>query len=548
MENLLDNLGYNTYILKTIRSVTECKKILLYNKNSFIGTRLNLYNLEDIFFDLLYDRNNNIPKDNCLIIERALEDPLDAPLIPFEYNCENERINGFNMIIYMDDNNYPTGYTEFINTQGKISEIIKIYLNFSIEVHQIILKLNNSLYKVRDRLPNNLIGSDINKFSSSKDIVSKIKRIPKDQRYTSHLSTFLGESNKANVFLSDRTLLNDNSMIKLNLLKDTNIFAGEEYSNFQIGYYGLDIVLYSWIYLDDSIGYYYKITSLITYEDYKHTHSYGENTYVDTIGRYDDLEKSKELLYCAGKYLVFRIYYNQYNSVMALFDTTTDSWIKLSEPNVIVDPLDEKMRIYELPKANTIQTYNTALDLFPDLINTYFDLNTYIRRTRELNLLKKFGDWFFIKGVINNSEIYIATCLSYSIYMSREEYLGSMVINNNTILINSDSDYYTIYHGICKKEYYTEKARCILSNSALHDVELDNKGIIHMCSELEDYYLDMYRKSEIAIIFKNDLVYDTILNSYRRQPLYTYNIPSNIIGSIDSIIFYIDQNNNINYM
>ena len=550
MENLLDNLGYNTYVLRTIRSVTECKKILLYNKNSFVGiqgySRLNLYNLEEIFFNLLYNRNTHTPDSHCLIVSRDLSDPIDAPNIPFEYDCRNTSTNGFNIIIYIDDNENPCGYTEFLNIQGRVSEVVKIYLKFNIDIGEITLELNNSLYKVRDRLSRDFIGTELNKFSSSENIVSRIKKMPKDQKYTAHLSAFLGSNNKSNIFLSDRSLLYSNLMTRLSLLKNNNnIFSGEVYSNFQIGYYGSDIVLYSWIYLNNSIGYYYKITSLITYNDYKHTHSTSSGECIDTIGRYNDLEVSKDLLYCAGKYLVFRVFYNQYNSVVALFDTSTDSWVESKEPNIIVDPLDEKMRVYEIPKANTIQSYDTAIELFPYLINTYFDFNTYIHRTRSIEILKKTGDWIFIKNSINN--LYMATCLSYLVYMTYDEYLRCIVINNNTILIDGEN-YHTIYHGIREKEYYTEKARCVVNNSILHDVELRNK-IIQMCSDNEELdYLELYKKSEVSIVFKDDIIYNTILNSYRRQPTYTYSIPQNIIGAIDSIIFYIDQNNNINYI
>ena len=94
MATLLDNLGYNTYILKTIKSVTECKKIIVYNKKSFRGdnnySRINLYNLTDIFYRVLCNINTSSGYDSrCLPLERDLPDPLLFREVPFEYVCGN---------------------------------------------------------------------------------------------------------------------------------------------------------------------------------------------------------------------------------------------------------------------------------------------------------------------------------------------------------------------------------------------------------------------------------------------------------------------------
>ena len=552
METLLDNLGYNTYVLKTIRSVTECKKILLYNRNSFISTdyysiyygKLNLYNLEDIFFELLYDRNNNTPRPPCIILQRDFSDPLDASNIPFEYNCSQNPI-GFNIIIYIDENNSPCGYTEFLNTQGRISKFVKIFLKFNVSIDGIDIKLDNYLYRIKDSLPDNFIGSGLNQFPSSLNVIEEENKLFKDQRYTSHLSSFLEKNNKSSIALCDRSFLPTKTITKISFLKDYNIFSGEEYTNFQIGYYGLDIVLYSWIYLNDDIGYYYRITSLITYEDYKYTHRTVDSI-VDSISVYDPNEISKELLYCAGKYLVFKITFNTY-SKMALFDTTIDSWVDLKESYFIVDPLDPSAVISELPKPSLIQSYKAALELLPSLTDIFLDVKEYIERPQNLEVLKKFGDWIFIK---DSNNIHIASCSYYSVYMTKEEYDSSIVINNNSILIDTNDSYYTIYYGDRRKTYLTEKVRCIKYGSSIHQSSLRGKIIEMSNDSLESEYLEYYKKSEIGIIYKDDLIYNTVLNSYRHQPVYSpYKVPSKIIGAIGGIIFYINSNNNnINYI
>ena len=535
----LDNLGYNTYVLKTIRSVIESKKILVYSKNSFIGvqnySRINLYNLEDLYFNLLQGN------EHCLEITRDLPNPEEFGTVPFVYNCNNLVISGFDVIIYLGNDNTPTGYTEFINTQGRISDYISIFLNFNITLDKITLELNNSLWRVKDRLEKNFIGKELNKYPSSQEVVSNFSKIPKNQKYTSHLSEFLCPINTSGIFLGYQTLLPSKEMITLGFIKDINIFDGETYSNYQVGYYQDDIVLYSWIYIDDSVGYYYRITSLLTQQIYKYTNQVGD-TVKDIIGKYNENEVSKDLLYCSGKYIVFRINYSNY-SIVALFDTSCDSWVKSSEPNVIVDPLDRTSKIYELPKSTLIQSERTILDIIPEVSDVFFNVSEYISTHQSLDIIKKVGDWF----VFRDSGFYIYSCPSMSVYMTKDEYDKCIVINNNTILILGDT-YYTLYHGPKRKTYYTEKARCLKGNYTLSDVEFYG-DTIKMCQDSEQpEYLEYYKKSEVAIILKNKPLYETILNSYRRQPLLTYGIPNNIIGAIGSVIFYLNQQNNLNYI
>lgn len=539
----LDNLGYNTYVLRTIRSVIECKKILVYNKNSFINDssigRINLYNLEDIYSRIKND-------SRCYPITRTLTDPDDYREVPFEYDCSNIYTNGFDVIIYVGNDDNPAGYTEFVNIQGRVSDYIRIYLYFEIDKNKITLELNNSLWRIRDTIPNKFIGKELNKFPSSQEVIDGILNIPKDQKYTSHLSEFLRPTNTSGIFLGSRTVLPSGSIVGIDFVKDINILDGEEYSNYQIGYYQDDIVLYSWIYLDDEIGYYYRITSLITQETYKHTVRVGYNVQ-DTIGRYNTSEISKDLLYCSGKYLVFRINYQTGRSEIKLFDTTLDSWVSTKEPNVIVDPLDKTSKIYEIPKAQDIQSINTILDIIPEVSDIYLDLNSYIQLRRSLDLVKKIGDWFVLKILQNNSTLYLFSCPSMSVYMSSDEYNKCIVINNNTLMILGEN-YYTVYHGPKKKIYYTEKAKCIVGNNILIDVDFFG-DTIKMCNDenLEEY-LNYYKKSEISIVLKNKPIYETILNSYRRQLLYSYEVPNNIIGAFGGIIFYMNQYNNINYI
>ena len=398
-------------------------------------------------------------------------------------------------------------------------------------------------------LPCNFIGNELSQFSESTNIKDRIDKMPKNQWYTNNMTSFLSSNNKSNIALGDSALLCTGDFFKINFSKNANIFTGEEYNHYQIGYYGSDVVLYSWIYLQDESELYYKITSLLTQRDYKYTHQVGD-TIVDAVGKYDPKEVSQELIYCAGKYLVFRITYSTYSKIV-LFDTTNDSWVNTKEPNPIVDPLDRKMTINELPKSSIIQSYSVALELFPSLSDVYFNLREYIERVGKLDILRKYGDWFFIKYrmELENKDFYLATCTSQTIYMTYEEYQNCIVINDNTLLIKTSDTYYTIYYGNRQKEYWTEKARCVKNNSTLHEISLRG-GTIYMSSDTEEpEYFEFYNKSEVAIVYSNDLLYNTVLNSFRHQPLYApYTIPSRIIGALGGLIFYINQNNNLNYI
>ena len=80
------------------------------------------------------------------------------------------------------------------------------------------------------------------------------------------------------------------------------------------------------------------------------------------------------------------------------------------------------------------------------------------------------------------------------------------------------------------------------------DLEVRPGVRIRFSSTQPRQYLDLYRKSEIAIVHKSELVFNSILDSFRHQPLYTYQVPKRIIGGLGNLIFYINQQNNINYL
>ena len=240
MENS-NNLGYTTHILSTIKSVTECKRILVYNRNSFINdpnySRLTLYNINEIFNNVLINSSNmsnNGYNNNCLLINRRIDDEEDMSNNPFPYVCNNLRTpNGFNIIIYLSNvDSSPVGYTEFVNTQGRISDLIDIYLKFDINGINLEILISNSLYKIEDTLTKDFIGTELNKYTSNFVIESDINNTLKDSKYTTHLSSYFNINCKDNIYLNDR-FLNSDKKITLLLLPDSELRSIITYQSFR---------------------------------------------------------------------------------------------------------------------------------------------------------------------------------------------------------------------------------------------------------------------------------------------------------------------------
>lgn len=537
-----NNLGYTTHVLSTIKSITECKKILVYNRNSFVSdlnyNRLTLYNLTEVFNNALVDEfntSNHGYNNNCLLITREDEEE-DMTNNPFKYICNNLRTpNGFNIIIYLSNvDSSPVGFTEFVNTQGRISERIDIYLKFKIRGLELELHLSNSLYKMRDSLEKNFIGTELNEYTSNFVIENDIKKIIKDSKYTTHLSSYLSKNSKNNIYLNDRFLNSNKNMIKLKLKNNYDFGLDIEFEKQQATYYRDDIVIYSWKIMDDKIK--YQIVSAINGQ------SYIQGDFYDIIDFYDSKVLSQDVLYCAGKYIAVKLVYKNTTKVK-LFDTENINWVETTEDNVVVDPFDREAEIYELPRSVSIQSLDTAYFLFPDLVNIYLDLDNYLDINKELEVFRKIGDWIIIKNKKDGKNFYIATNMFSVIYMTEDDYNNMIVINDSTLLINEET-YYIIYYGVRKKIYYTEKARSLNTGIGL---TIEPNGFKICEDEEAENYTELYNKKEIDIVFKDSDLLSSIFNQFRKRPLSKLTVPSNIVCAVGGIIYY-KENNKLSYI
>lgn len=535
-----DNLGYTTRVLSTIKSITECKKILVYNRNNFANdpdsnyVRLTLYNLEQIYNDVLvvgsgYD-------DRCCEITREIVDKEDITNNPFHYDCSNINTpNGFNIIIYLSNvDDSPVGFTEFINTQGRVSENIDIYLKFNINGLILDLHMSNELYSKRSLMTGDFLGTELNKYTSNFVIDKDIKNILKDSKYTTHLSSYLCENNKNNIYLNDRILNSDKEIIKLNLKNNYDFGLGPEFEKQQLTYYRDDIVVYSWKMNGNEVK--YQIVSAIS------GNSYIYDEFADTIHVLDSKVKKQEVLYCAGKYIVIKITYRNKTRIR-LFDTENMCWVDTKEDNVIVDPFDREAEIYELPRSVSISTKDSAYFLLPELVNVYLDLGDYISTYSELEVFRKIGDWIIIKNRRPGKDFYIATNMFSVIYMTKDDYDNMIVINNSTLLLKENT-YYVVYYGVRKKTYYTERARSLSTGIGL----TANENNIQLCNDDElEYYTELYNKKEICIVIKDSDLFSSIFDQFRKRPVSKLIVPSNIVGAIGGIIYY-KENNKLSYI
>ena len=538
MENLVIDPGYTTHVLGTIRSIIECKKILVFKKSSYDYPRLSLYNLDDFFRNYLMINNEDY-SHRCLLLTR---DNIDSDS-PFHYDClDNGRINGFDTIVYVSNiSNTPIGFTEFVNAQGNISNYIDIFLKFNIDSSVVEISLINSLYKIKNSSlikDKNFLGSELWNYTSSDIITKKIKDVYKSSKYTNHLSSYLSNVSKDNIYLNYGLINKNSESILLNLNKSTAL--GENFDNLEVGYLGDDLVVYAW-YVDNEDNINFLVTSLTKNMMYNISES------ITTIlPSYNESYSRTEILYFAGKYIVCALYKNNRSTyTIKLFDILKNDWLReTKEDNIIVDSQDQFTKIYELPDYRAISNFDFAIELIPSINDTFLDLKTYMEDNK-LNLYRKIGEWFIIKNTIESS--YIVTNMYCTIFMEPSDIEKLVVINNSALMLLED-DYYVVYYGTRQKEYKTERYKSKESGLSLLQEEFDF-GTIYFCNYEREVYENYYRNHEIEIVNKGSKLSDTIFNFYRRQPIIDcLEVPDNIIGAVGGIIFYRTLENTIKFI
>ena len=530
MENF--NKGYSTYILGTSNNASTSLEILLFNKSDWSSTlpKLSLYNLSKVYSQIMSSSDN---KKYLILSRETVEDT-------FKYNYKNGKILGFSVIIYISTvENSPIGYTEFLNVQG-IDNNIDINISFSSNISDTIdLELINSLGQLRNNTNTgkDFISQDKLYGYASKDIIiDESSRIDPYPRYTSHVYNLVNNP-EMNILLSNGAISGSKGCYRITLNNSINIDPySNSFENHQLGVYGGDIVLYSWS------GNKFSIHSLIKRTRFGNPYVYTTDNIdynvIDTLG------SNRKIFYFSGRFIVAIT--NDFLNNLSLYDIEKKLWIKPEYDNFFLDTLDSKSIIYSIP--NNITSYNIT-NYLPEINNTFIDLSEFSKYSN-IVILEKIGQWYVFKNKRSTIQDYnVYSCINKSLTIVRDKDIP-IVLNDSVIMlrtITDDLDYYTVYldSGI---EYVSELARSV--NSGV-DLEYDEElGIMFCNDDNSDLYRSYYREGKIRVINKKGGIFKTVLEGFRKGYLrdnVDKEVP-NIIGAFFGIIYYINEDNYLNYL
>lgn len=535
------NTGYSTYVIGTSNNAASSLEVVLYNKSDWTTSpklpKISLYNMSQVYSVII---NNEEGNTKYLRLTR------NSSSDPFVYDINNGVLeNGFTTILYISNvDNNPVGYTEFLSAQGTINSL-DIYTLFNSSVSDFIqLELNNSLGQLRNNSTVEKEFSDsetIYKYTPPSTVKEEIKFSPVYPRYTSHVFHVL--DNKYMNLKTDSGFVNtEYGAGKISLNNNVNIDPyGHNYTSHQIGFYGSDIVLYSWS------GDRYTIQSLIQRTRFDNPVIYTTESGLD-YNTFSDLGTARTILYFSGRFIVTMTI--DYPSSLELYDLERSMWIETKYSNFFLDTLDPRSIIRSTP--SNISTSNITTYI-PEIKNVFIDIDSLSLQTG-LCVVKKTGDWYVFRCRLSSIQDYfIYSCIDKSVYTMKSTE-SPMAINNSLLMIrtvdeNNDLDYYTIYcgQGI---EYYTEKARAAKNNGS---VTLDSElGILFYNGNDEETetYREYYKEGKIKVVHTKDGIFGSIFEGFRRG-YYNSELASSIpeiIATFYGIIYYIDSDRNLYYL
>lgn len=526
--------GYNTYIIGTSSNASSSLEIVLYNNSDYVDLpKVSLYNMSQVL---------SIVTESKTYLRLSRETPED----PFIYNIDNGVLrNGFTVILYISTiDSSPIGYTEFLKDQGTLNDL-NIYTSFNSSISDFLkIELNNSLSQLRNNSTVEKDFSDsetIYKYSSPEDINNNISTSSSYPRFTSHVYHVL--ENKQMSIKTDYGFINSElGAGKITLNTNINVDPyRHKYTDHQIGFYGRDVVLYSWS------GNMYTIQSLVQ------RNRFGNPIVYTTEGGLDynileDLGNTRKILYFSGRFIV-TITLN-YPSVLELYDLERNIWVEPKYSNFYLDILDPRSIVTSIPGNVSISNISTYI---PEIRNVFLNLDDFSAYTT-LSIIKKIGDWYVFRNRISvRQDFYTYSCIDKTVHTVKLVE-NPMAINNSLLLVRTvDStnnlDYYTIYYepGI---EYYTEKARASKSSGSL---ELDEELGILFCNnddEESETYREYYKSGKIKVIHSKDGIFGNLFEGFRRG-YYTSILDSenlNIIATFYGFIYYLDSLGNLNYI
>lgn len=487
----INKIGYSTHILGTVESVKSCLRIVLYDKYKISDgnnryKRISLYNIDEVY--------NLVKQGEYLELRR------DNRTEPFQYKHVNEKINGFNVIIYLNSEGFPIGYTEFTNTQGEKRDT-NIEINITAKVEDFSITLNDNLDKV-EYAEKSYLGTGLENYTGSKTAREKIKNSEQRKKYyTKFVSQ--AEHTRDSMFLDSGAVVETSnsglSFMKLGLERNLNYSPlGYNFTNFGTSYYGDDIALCAWNGID------YCISSLTQ------RNMFGDLiTYTKSGRGYFTLPSDEiKIEYSAGKYLVCSSSLGGINRVRA-FNTETRDWEKSNNLNVFIDPWDKTGKLYDIPSAIPVSDIYRYL---PELVNIYYDYkeNEYLR------VIRKVGPWFVLDVKVSGESLVLVTGISFMLYLTKEQLRNLIYFDDNTLILNNKSSY-QIYRGIREVRYTPEAANLIQSGGS----------------------------TKCETVLKTSELYQTPFNALRRGAYPEKPGIPEIVSGFKGHLFYIDDSNYI---
>jgi hypothetical protein len=398
--------GYKTHVSCLATSVITSKKIVLFRRDENYGTSfISIANLAEIYRKLtIYS-----------VVEKSDD----------HFECRDIQ---FDIIIYLDEDGVPVGFTEFHTIQGLLGKTINIYIEHTIEGIAIDVSIVNSLENLPER-------SFLENYINMEVARTEIKRIPKYSKYTNNLYS-------GNIYLGYGFLSKNRELKKLPRITDIIL---DLYDNTSIGYCGDKLAIYTW---NESS---FKIISLETGDDI-YSGSRFNFTEKNSFGVIK--ERETEILYGAGKYLVCRIESGVGNIRTILFDAERNKYLNYSPGSMIVDPSDKKGKILSF---EPIDDYNSIVKVIPELSSTYFDLKKFVEDNifnyTYLNLERKIGDLYCFRYIdAYNNTSYIISNVYFSTVLSDQDYSNCVFINENSFLVEKE-DKYILYNVDGEQEF-----------------------------------------------------------------------------------------------
>ena len=518
----LSNLGYNTYIQGSIKNVTECLNIVLYNKSSIDVEKISLYNMNSVYNKVL---------STGKYVRLSRENTVDV----FKYYYDNGVISGFDVILYVSNTDSKTvsGYTEFLNIQGSIRNL-SIKLDFSSEISDgIRITISNSLSQVRGEnttINKNFIGDDLFNFTGS----TKIKNEKLDNKlyYTNSIKSLLkSRGNRQYIFSGNYTVLPNFEIINVGLNNDIDIdFLGAGlFNKFQVGYYDNDPCAYL---LNETSGN-YAIISLTKVNNFGKPIIYTTNS----INGYYTFPEGSTVNYFAGSYASLN-----HEGTLKLYDIKRKEWCEEISEGFLLDQLNPYYGLIKFPK---LLNYQTLVQYVPDIKNSFFDIENY-SKSYQIKVIGKKGEWYILKQerAESNQNLLIYTNLTKSVVVSEINDNTPIVINNSVLMIDNN-DYYSVYRedGIL---YYSEQARKIIEGGTVEKNE--DLGGIDFCYGTEnDKYTELYKNRSIEIVWNDQSLADSYFSSFKRDVLKVNKVPK-IVDCLSGLLFYLRDNKYLNYL